>query len=853
MKSIQLRKNLWYDGVLDPDIRISDIIVKTEKGTTYNSYVLKGSEKTAVFETAKFKFWDEFEESLREVVDPKDIDYLILNHTEPDHSGSIEKLIELNPRITIVATGTAHDFLPNIINYDYNSMVVADNDTLSLGDITLRFMIVPNLHWPDTMITYDEEDHILFTCDVFGAHYCDPAVLLSKVQDRQSYEFYAKYYFDCILGPFRDPYMIDALKRVDDLKIEMICTGHGPVIDNQAGVDRIIDLTKQWCGVDEHLNPVNPDSKKKLVVIPYVSAYGYTERLAFEIRKGIEEACGADNVTIRMYDVIHDDVEHMGDDLAACDGLMIGTPTILGDALNPIWNVLSNLYPPIHSGKLAAAFGSYGWSGEGVPHVIERLKQLRMNVMDDGFRVRLNPSDVQELDAYEYGYRFGCRLMDKKPQGVKKGSSGLVKCLVCGAIFDPETANGACPVCGAGPDKWVDAPDTSTDFSKDTDEQFLIIGGGPAAFYATEAIRDRNKTANIGIISDEDHLPYNRPMLTKSLLADMSGDQLAIADRQWFSDNNVLLLNDKVTAIDTAEKIVKGTTGSYHYDKLIYAAGAHCFVPPITGADQDHVVSIRNIADAEKVQSMVDKLNHVVVIGGGVMGLEAAWELKRNGIDVTVIEGAPGLLPKQLDDPASAMLEKIVDEQGIHVETGAATAVITEKDVVLTDGRKFPADLVIMSTGMRPNTKLAEEAGIAVDKFVSVDTHMRTNVQDVYAVGDCCAVDGAPQAFFAQAQENGRIAGANAAGEDLEYDPLGASLSIEAMNTSIFALGTNGKDPDENYKTVELRDDKREIYEKYYFVKGILKGVILIGDTSKMPDLTDHIAKGSSFEEVFGK
>ncbi len=848
MKSLQLRNNLWWNGVLDPDIRISDIIIRTEKGTTYNSYVLKGSKKTAIFETAKFKFWDEFKEALDEVVDVKDIDYLIMNHTEPDHAGSIQKLIELNPRLTVVASATAHDFLPNILNTDYNAMIVGDDDTLSLGDITLRFMILPNLHWPDTMLTYDEKDRILFTCDVFGSHYCEPQILRSRVQDVASYEKYTKYYFDMIIGPFKDPYMIDALKRVKDLPIELICCGHGPVLDT--AFDRLFALYREWCGVNEALEPLNPAGPEKLVVIPYVSAYGYTGRLAQQIRKGLEDA-GKGQIRVRMYDVIHDDVSQLAADLAVCDGLMVGTPTIIGDALGPIWDVLSGMFPPVHGGKLAAAFGSYGWSGEGVPHVVERLRQLRMNVMDDGFRVRLQPGEVQELDAYEYGFRFGCKLLNKKPSGTVTGSSGLVKCLVCGAVFAEDEAGGACPVCGAGPDKWVPAADTSTDFRKDTEESFLIIGGGPAAYYSAAAIRERNATAKIGIISDEKQLPYNRPMLTKALLSEMDSGQLAIAGPEWFEENNVLLHYAKVTAIDTAAKTVSCGGQSFHYDKLIYATGAHCFVPPIPGADQDHVVSIRNIADAEKVQSMLDGVRQAVIIGGGVMGLEAGWELRKNGIDVTVMEGAPGLLPKQLDDPASELLEEIANDAGLHIVTSANTAEITASSVILKDGREFPAQLVIMSTGMRPNTKLAEEAGIAVDKFVSVDLHMRTSAPDVYAVGDCCAVNGAPQAFFAQAQENGRIAGANAAGEDLEYIPLGASLSINAMNTSIFALGSNGKDSRE-YRTVEVKDKVRRQYEKYYFHNGMLVGVILIGDTSKMPEMTEHVAAGDSFAEVFG-
>ena len=155
-----------------------------------------------------------------------------------------------------------------------------------------------------------------------------------------------------------------------------------------------------------------------------------------------------------------------------------------------------------------------------------------------------------------------------------------------------------------------------------------------------------------------------------------------------------------------------------------------------------------------------------------------------------------------------------------------------------------------MSTGMRPNTAVAEESGIFVDKFVAVDENMKTNVEDVYACGDCCMVNGAPQAFWAQAAETGRIAGAQAAGEDISYTPLGASLSINAFNTSIFSLGTNGKEPDKQFRTVEFRDNQRKTYEKYYFHNNRIKGVILIGDTSKMAEMTDAIDRGLTFREV---
>lgn len=841
MKTLKLKDGLYWNGVLDPELRVFDIIMMTEFGTTYNSYILKGSEKTVLFETAKAKFLDNYIESVSSIQDIKNIDYIVVNHTEPDHAGSVEKLIKINPKIRVIGTGTAISFLKEIVNCDFYSQTVKDGDEISLGDKTLKFMILPNLHWPDSMYTYVKEDEVLFTCDSFGSHYSHEGILRSTVTDEEGYMRATKYYFDNIIGPFAEKYMNKALARIAPLKISMICPGHGPVLDSH--IDELINIYKGWCAPAPKLD-------KKLVVMPYVSAYGYTAQLAEKIAEGIK---ASGDIELRMYDMVTADAAQVAADIAAADGLLFGTPTIIGEALAPIWNLTLGMFAPVHGGKLASAFGSYGWSGEGVPHIIERLKQLKLNVLD-GFTVRFKPSELQLMDAYDYGYNFGCILQKKKYEKAAASSGGkkMVKCMVCGEVFDASLET--CPVCGVGPDKFIEVESTATDFRVDTEERFLIIGGGAGAYNAAAAIRERNKTAHITILTEEKELPYNRPMLTKALLADFSNNNLAIAGPEWYKENNITIAYEtKVVSIDTSKKLVACENGEFSYDKLIYALGAHCFIAPIKGSDKSHVVSIRSIADTEKVKALLPKAEKIVAIGGGVMGLEGAWELRKGGYDVTVLETAPGILPKQLDDPASEMLERIIEDTGIKVVTGAKISEITDTAVVLEDGRAFDAQLVIMSTGMRPNSAIAEAAGIETEGFVKVDNSMNTSAADVYACGDCIMVEGKPQAFWAQAAETGRIAGANAAGEKLEYVPLGASLAINAMNTSIFALGTNGKDPDKQFRTVEIRDEKRGAYEKYYFYNNRLEGVILIGDTSQMVELTKAIENHASFAEVMSR
>lgn len=661
MKSLKLRDNFYWVGIEDPDLRVFDIIMYTEFGTTYNSYVLKAKDKTILFETAKAKYFDDYLEKLQEITDIASIDYLVVSHTEPDHAGSVERLLDLNPHIKLISTGCAAGFLKEIVNRDFVSIPVKDGQTLCVGDKTLRFLAVPNLHWPDTMYTYIEEDQVLVTCDSFGSHYSFPEVLASKVTDREGYMRATKYYFDCIIGPFK-PYMLKALARVRQLDLSMICPGHGPVLDT--GIPFMLDTYEDWCTV------VNPNPRKT-VIIPYVSAYGYTKELAEQIASGIRDS---GDVDVRAYDMVTADQGKVLEELGFADGILLGTPTIVGEALKPIWDLTTSIFAGTHGGKLASAFGSYGWSGEGVPHILERLRQLRMRVVD-GFTVRFKPSQVQLQDAYDYGYNFGCTLLEKE-NPKKTGGRKLVKCLVCGEIFDASLE--ICPVCGVGKENFIPWDEDSSSFTRDSQEFYVILGNGAAGLSAAKAIRERDKTGSVLMISNEPYSTYNRPMLTKSLIADLSAQQIAVEPDSWYEENRIYqMLGQEVVDIDTHQKEVILSDGTKcKYTKLIYALGSECFIPPIPGADKPQVVAIRRLADTEKIASLLPSVKDVVVIGGGVLGLEAAWELKKSGCSVTVLELAPQIMGRQLDMAASQLLMEISKDCGITIHTGVQIASI---------------------------------------------------------------------------------------------------------------------------------------------------------------------------------
>ena len=393
MDSLKLKDNLYWVGIEDFDMRVFDIIMTTEYGSSFNSYILQGSEATVLFETEKTKFFEDYLREIEQVTSVNDIKYIVMNHTEPDHADGIGELLKLNPEIEVIGTVAAVNNLKQIMNReDFKFRIVKNLETLSLGDITLEFHVLPNLHWPDTMWTYAKEIKTLFPCDSFGSHFATKEVLRSLVTDEEGYWKATKYYFDCILGPFRRPFVVNGLKRLETLDVDMICTGHGPVLDSH--IDEIVAKYNEWCEA--------PVKEKKNVVIPYVTAYGYTGMLAEALAKGLRE----NGVDVELYDMVEEkDANKVIEAITAADGLLVGSPTIVGEALPPVANLLNGLHAALEKGKPAMAFGSFGWSGEAVPALTAKLTALKYNVQE-GIRVKFKPSEADLAAAEECGKNF---------------------------------------------------------------------------------------------------------------------------------------------------------------------------------------------------------------------------------------------------------------------------------------------------------------------------------------------------------------------------------------------------------------------------------------------------------------
>lgn len=399
-KVLKVTKDVHWIGVLDYDIVTFDVVMETKYGTTYNSYFIN-AEKKAIVETTKEKFWDVYQKKITKVCKPEELSYIILNHTEPDHSGNMMNLLKLAPDAVVVGTGNAIRYLKELFEGDFKYQIVKDGDTLDLGNKTIKFIGAPNLHWPDSMYSYLVEDKLLFSCDSFGAHYCHEEMFDDKLVDSvDDYYDSFDYYFNVILKPF-SKFMLKAINKIADLDIDVICTGHGPMLrgDWKRAVNRSRKLSEQHLQLPE----------EKRVFIPYVSAYHKTGQIAEKIAEGITDANSS--IRVDLMDIEHTSIGDIDMYLTKCSALIVGSPTINQNILLPIYKLFAIISPLRDKGKLAGTFGSYGWSGEGKKMMPEFLKQLKLNVVDEGVFVKFSPSKVDLENAYQYGKTFAEKMI----------------------------------------------------------------------------------------------------------------------------------------------------------------------------------------------------------------------------------------------------------------------------------------------------------------------------------------------------------------------------------------------------------------------------------------------------------
>jgi len=379
-------------GVKDPGLTVFDIVIPTEHGTTYNSYLVKGTEKTALIDCVKRPFVAEFFRNIEAILPVEKIDYVVINHSEPDHAGGIVDLLQRHPNVTVLFSRVAKSFVDNLVNGEYKFHIVGDNEEISLGGKTLRFLNVPFLHWPDTIFTYIVEDKILCPCDFLGSHYASPHTFNDELDHPEKAREAFEFYYSTIMRPYKE-HILNACERLKDLPLSIIAPSHGPVLRKNP---------LEYMAWYKERADIKARVKEKKVPIVYVSAYGNTAAMAKRVAEGV----AAGGLTPVLLNGVEVPTEKIVDELDESVGFLIGTPTLNSNLPHPILSLIGHLVVLNLRGKTASAFGSYGWSGEAIKMVQDILTAMRIKVSPEPVRFRMTPSP-QELDScFEFGKKF---------------------------------------------------------------------------------------------------------------------------------------------------------------------------------------------------------------------------------------------------------------------------------------------------------------------------------------------------------------------------------------------------------------------------------------------------------------
>ena len=402
--AIEFAPRVYWIGALDSSLRTFDIILKTANGTSYNSYLIRGSGGVAIVDTVKENFAEEFFRRIESVASYDEIRVIVLNHLEPDHSGALPQLMERAPGARLYISQRATGMLKGLLkpkNGDFDYTAVGTGDRVSLGDRTLQFLHTPFLHWPDTQCTYLEEEQVLFSGDVFGCHFCDSRLFNDKVGD---FRFSFDYYYAHIMRPFKQ-HVREALDIIEPLPLSIIAPTHGPILRDRP--ERYVRHYREL-STSSLSGEIGPNEKSLMIF--YMSSYGNTERMAEAIYAGADEV---DGVRVSLFDLEGGEVDPFVDLIEGADGLVFGSPTINGDAVKPVWDLLSSLVVVNLKGKLGAAFGSYGWSGEAPTMIEDRMRGLKMRVPLSSVRVKLIPSEEELAQCRDFGRAIAGTLVGK--------------------------------------------------------------------------------------------------------------------------------------------------------------------------------------------------------------------------------------------------------------------------------------------------------------------------------------------------------------------------------------------------------------------------------------------------------
>jgi nitrite reductase (NADH) large subunit len=377
-------------------------------------------------------------------------------------------------------------------------------------------------------------------------------------------------------------------------------------------------------------------------------------------------------------------------------------------------------------------------------------------------------------------------------------------------------------------------------------KKYLVIGNGVAGTTAAENIRQNDATGEIIIVSDENLPFYYRVRLPDYLGGTVAESELIAKKKSWYDEKDITLkLSSRITGIEPDAKSVYLESGeSLAYDFLLLANGSHPFVPPIKGSDMDGVFTLHTLNDAKRISQAAEKISHVVLIGGGLLGLETANALHKLGKKITVIEFFPRLLPRQLDIEGASRLQHFFEKMDFRFKLGATTTKIAGagkvEQVILQNGDVLPAEMVIISAGIRANLELATMLGLKTDKGVIVDKYLQTSHPGIYAAGDVIEFEEKAYGIWPAAMEQGKIAGINISGGEAAYKGTTLANILKVAGVDVASAGEIDAENRYNSKIITSED----IYKKVVISNGKVIGCIMLGDRKNFNRINKAIANG---------
>ena len=384
--------------------------------------------------------------------------------------------------------------------------------------------------------------------------------------------------------------------------------------------------------------------------------------------------------------------------------------------------------------------------------------------------------------------------------------------------------------------------------------KYVIIGNGVAGITAAENIRKLDPQGEIKIFTDEKYPFYSRIRLIDFLSRKMKEDSLIMKGEKWYEENRIELISGvKVTDVDNTAKIVVTDSGSkIEYEKLLLATGGVSFIPPLAGADKEGVFSLRTLDDAKTINSYSEKHKRVVIIGGGVLGLEAGYNLIQAGNSVEVVEFFPRLLPRQMDERGASVLQNQLEKFGFGFYLGAKTKEITGggkvDGILLEDGRRIEADMVIISAGVRAADTIAKKVGLEIGKGVVVNDRMETSSEGIYAAGDVIEHSGVFYGLWPASMAQGETAGKNMAGGDAIYKGTIIANSLKVAGVKLFSAGEI--DVDGKFEDITFSDKEAHVYKKLVIKESRIIGVILYGDVAPRMKVVKAMEEGKDISGI---